>query len=238
MEVILTHGLVFQSATQPLAGALEGENKTQYDKLTANLSGEYEFIKGLKLKGTFGMDNYNNLNSVFRPKIDLVKPTDLSVYTLSVGGNPLSASRSYSTERAITFLTTLNYKKTFGEHHNLDALGGFSQESRKYKDLYGYKEGLPSNALQEISAGSLNPQANGASVDFGLQSFFGRVNYDFDGKYLFEANLRYDGSSNFGEDNKWGTFPSVSAGWNISKEAFMQNVTFIDNLKLRASWEN
>ncbi|MNQ62622.1 Vitamin B12 transporter BtuB [compost metagenome] len=226
----------FQSATQPLAGALEGENKTQYDKLTANLSGEYEFIKGLKLKGTFGMDNYNNLNSIFRPKIDLVKPTDLSVYTLSVGGNPLSASRSYSTERAITFLTTLNYKKTFGEHHNLDALGGFSQESRKYKDVSGYKEGLPSNALHEISAGSSNPQASGSSTDFGLQSFFGRVNYDFDGKYLFEANLRYDGSSNFGEGNKWGTFPSVSAGWNISKEAFMQNVTFIDNLKLRASW--
>lgn len=226
----------FQSATQPLAGALEGQNETQYDKLTANLSGEYEFIKGLKLKGTFGMDNYNNLTSVFRPQIDLVKPTDLSVYNLSVGGTPLSASRSYSTERDITFQTTLNYKKTFGEHHNLEALGGFSQETRKYKDVYGYKEGLPSNELQEISAGSLNPNASGASVDFGLQSFFGRVNYDFDGRYLFEANLRYDGSSNFGEDKKWGTFPSVSAGWNISKEAFMSNVTFIDNLKLRASW--
>lgn len=226
----------FQSATQPLAGALEGDNRTEYEKLTANLSGEYEFIKGLKLKGTFGMDNYNNLNDVFRPQIDLIKPTDLSVYNLSVGGNPLSAGRSYSTRRDITFLTTLNYKKTFAEHHSFDVLGGFSQESRKYKDLSGYKEGLPSNALQEISAGSLNPQAYGSSTDFGLQSFFGRVNYDFDGRYLFEANLRYDGSSNFGKGNKWGTFPSVSAGWNISKEAFMKNVGFIDNLKLRASW--
>jgi TonB-linked SusC/RagA family outer membrane protein len=226
----------FQSATQPLAGALEGDNRTEYEKLTANLSGEYEFIKGLKLKSTFGMDNYNNLNDVFRPQIDLVKATDLSVYNLSVGGNPLSAGRSYSTRRDITFLTTLNYKKTFAERHSLDVLGGFSQESRKYKDLSGYKEGLPSNALHEISAGSLNPQAYGSSTDFGLQSFFGRVNYDFDGRYLFEANLRYDGSSNFGEGNKWGTFPSVSAGWNISKEAFMKNVGFIDNLKLRASW--
>lgn len=226
----------FQTAGHPLAGALEGENKTQYDKLTANLSGEYEFIKGLKLKGTFGMENYDNLISVFRPKIDLVKPTDNSVYALSVGGNPLSASRSYSTRRDLTFLTTLNYKKTFAERHSFDVLAGFSQETRKYKDVYGYKEGLPSNELQEISAGSSNPQASGASVDFGLQSFFGRLNYDFDGKYLFEANLRYDGSSNFGEGNKWGTFPSVSAGWNISREAFMQNVTFIDNLKLRASW--
>jgi TonB-linked SusC/RagA family outer membrane protein len=226
----------FQSTTQPLAGALEGKNRTEYDKLTANLSGEYEFIKGLKLKGTFGMDNSNNLGSVFRPKIDLVKPTDLSVFTQSVGGTALSASRSYWTRRDITFLTTLDYKKTFGALHNFDVLAGFSQETRKYKDLSGSKEGLPSNALQEISAGSSNPQAGGSTTDFGLQSFFGRLNYDFDGKYLFEANLRYDGSSNFGEGNKWGTFPSVSAGWNVTREEFMKNVSFIDNLKLRASW--
>jgi TonB-linked SusC/RagA family outer membrane protein len=226
----------FQSATQALAGALEGKNRTEYDKLTANLSGEYELLKGLKLKSTLGIETYNNLSSVFRPQIDLVKPTDLTVYPLSVGGTPLSASRSYSTRRDITFLSTLNYKKTFGEHHNFDVLGGFSQETRKYKDLSGYKEGLPSNALQEISAASLNPQAYGSSTDFGLQSYFGRLNYDFDSRYLFEANLRYDGSSNFGDGHKWGTFPSVSAGWNISNESFMKNATFIDNLKLRASW--
>jgi TonB-linked SusC/RagA family outer membrane protein len=226
----------FQSNTQALAGALEGKNRTEYDKLIGNLSGEYEFIKGLKLKSTLGIETYNNLLSVFRPQIDLVKPTDLSVFSLNVGGTPLSASRSYDTRRDITFLSTLNYKKTFGARHNFDVLGGFSQETRKFKTVGAVKDGLPSNALQEIDAASLNPQAYGSSVNFGLQSYFGRLNYDFDSRYLFEANLRYDGSSNFGVGHKWGTFPSVSAGWNISNEAFMKNKTFIDNLKLRASW--
>jgi TonB-linked SusC/RagA family outer membrane protein len=226
----------FQSSTQPLAGALEGKNNTEYDRLTTNLSGEYEFIKGLKLKGTIGMETYNNLNSIFRPEIGLYRPTDLAVFPLAVGGNPLSASRSYSTRRDLTYLTTLTYKKTFAEKHNIDLLGGFNQETRKYKDLGGSKDGLPSNALQEISAGSSNPQASGSAVDFGLQSYFARANYDYDSRYLFEANIRYDGSSNFGEGQKWGTFPSVSAGWNVSSEEFMQNVNFIDNLKLRASW--
>jgi TonB-linked SusC/RagA family outer membrane protein len=226
----------FQSNNQPLAGALEGESKTEYDKLIGNLSGEYEFIKDLKLKSTLGIETYNNLLSIFRPQIDLVKPTDFSVYSLNVGGTPLSASRSYSTRRDITFLSTLNYKKTFGTRHNFDVLGGFSQETRKFKTVGATKDGLPSNALQEIDAASLNPQAYGFSTNFGLQSYFGRLNYNFDSRYLFEANMRYDGSSNFGEGHKWGTFPSVSAGWNISNESFMKNATFIDNLKLRASW--
>lgn len=226
----------FQSNAQPLAGALEGENRTEYDKLTANLFGEYEFIKGLKLKSTLGMETYDNLSSVFRPQIDLVKPSDLSVYSLNVGGTPLSAYRGYDTRRDITFQTTLNYKRTFGEHHNFDVLGGFNQETRNYKSVGASKDGLPSNSLQEIDAASINPQAYGSSSKFGLQSYFGRLNYDFDSKYLFEANLRYDGSSNFGKGNKWGTFPSVSAGWNITNESFMKSVTFINNLKLRASW--
>jgi TonB-linked SusC/RagA family outer membrane protein len=226
----------FQSGTQPLAGALEGKNLTEYDKLTANLSGEYEFIKGLKLKGIVGMETYNNLVSVFRPKIDLIRPTDLAVFPLGVGGNPLSASRNYSTRRDLTYLTTLNYKKTLAERHNIDLLGGFSQETRKFKNLGGSKDETPSNALQEISAGASNPQSSGSAVNFGLQSLFGRINYDYDSRYLFEANLRYDGSSNFGEGHKWGAFPSVSAGWNVSREEFMQNVSFIDNLKFRASW--
>lgn len=226
----------FQDTTQPLAGALEGKNRTEYDKLIANLSGEYELLKGLKLKSTLGIETEHNLRSIFRPQIKLVRPTNGTVSLLNVGGLPLSASRSYNTRRDITFLSTLNYKKTFGERHNFDLLGGFSQETRKFKSVGATKDKLPNNDIQEIDAANLNPQAFGSSVNFGLQSYFGRLNYDFDSRYLFEANLRYDGSSNFGEGHKWGTFPSVSAGWNISNEAFMKNVTFIDNLKLRASW--
>ncbi len=226
----------FPNATQPLAGALEGKNNTSWDNLLVNISGEYEIIEDLKLKSSVGVRTSHSLQKVFRPDIKLVNPVDLSETNLGVSGNPLSAWNRYDTQRDITLVTTLNYKKTVGENHNFDVLAGFNQETNKFQRLQGSKDGIPNNELQEISAGSNDPTADGYTVDFGLQSFFGRINYNFDSKYLFEANVRYDGSSNFGEGNKWGVFPSFSAGWNISKESFMEDVSVINNLKLRASW--
>ncbi|UJH92668.1 SusC/RagA family TonB-linked outer membrane protein [Antarcticibacterium sp. 1MA-6-2] len=142
----------------------------------------------------------------------------------------------YDTDREISFITTLNYDKSFSDIHNITALGGFQQETSKFQRLDASKEGLPSNELHEIGAGSVNPTAGGSTVNYGLQSFFGRVTYNFKEKYLFEANVRYDGSSNFAEGKKWGVFPSFSAGWNIDKESFFNDIDFIDNLKLRGSW--
>lgn len=226
----------FPNATHPLAGALEGKNKNAWDNLLVNLSGEYGLFKGLKVKSTIGVNTFHNLHKVFRPEINLVNPQTEAVTTLAVSGNPLSAWNRYQTGRTITFLTTLNYNKTIAGNHNITALAGFSQEQVKTNNLSASINGLPSNALQEISAGSEDPAAAGSRSDFGLQSFFGRLNYDFKGKYLLEANVRYDGSSNFGPGNKWGIFPSYSAGWNISNEDFMEDVNFIDQLKLRASY--
>ncbi|MCK0158252.1 TonB-dependent receptor [Cellulophaga sp. F20128] len=226
----------FPNATHALAGALEGKNRNAWDNLLINLSGEYELIQDLKLKSSIGINTYHNLHKVFRPQIDLINPKTLVASNLGVGGNPLSAWNGYTTGRTLTLLSTLNYNKTIAENHNFTLLGGFSQESTKTNHLSASKNGLPSNALQEIDAGADDPAASGYSVDYGLQSFFGRFNYDFNSKYLLEANVRYDGSSNFGPGNKWGVFPSFSAGWNISNEGFMGNVTFIDDLKLRASW--
>lgn len=226
----------FPNATHALAGALEGKNRNAWDNMLANLSAEYELIEGLKLQSTVAANTYHNLHKVFRPQIDLVNPKTLAVSNLGVGGNPLSAWNGYTTRRILTLQTTLNYNKTIAESHNFDVLGGFSQETVKSNHLSASKNGLPSNALQEIDAGAEDPAASGYSVNYGLQSFFGRLTYDFNRRYLLEANVRYDGSSNFGEGNKWGVFPSFSAGWNISNEDFMANVAFIDNLKLRASW--
>ena len=229
--------IYFANNTHPIAGALEGQNNTSWDNLLANLSGEYEIVSGLKLKGTVGVRNYHMLQKVFRPDVSLYNQMDNSVtIAQSVGGKALSAWNRYDTQRDITFVSQLDYTKTFGENHNFGALAGFNQETNKFSRLQASKDGLPSNALSEISAGSVDPTADGYSVDFGLQSFFGRVTYDYASKYLFEANVRYDGSSNFAKGKKWGLFPSFSVGWNISEEAFMEDVTAIDNLKIRGSW--
>ena len=102
--------------------------------------------------------------------------------------------------------------------------------------MSAYIEGFLSNSLTELNAGSSNKNVSGGGTDYGIRSLFGRLNYAFRDKYLLEANLRYDGSSRFAAANRWGVFPSFSAGWRINKEAFMQDQQIFSNLKLRASW--
>jgi hypothetical protein len=96
---------------------------------------------------------------------------------------------------------------------------------------------MPNGNIGQIDSGAAAGQiATGNTTAYSLVSFFGRLNYSFNEKYLFEANLHRNGSSRFAEGQRWGWFPSFSAGWRISSESFMQDVTFINNLKLRGSW--
>lgn len=137
-----------------------------------------------------------------------------------------------------TLYGTLNYQKTFNSEHNLNLMAGYSQEDYLSSMIEGYRTGYTSTDKWYLSMGPTPSMTNGSDVsDWALRSLFGRVNYDFKGKYLFEANVRFDGTSRLPRDGRWGTFPSVSLGWRISQEDFMQSVSsVIDNLKLRASW--
>lgn len=146
---------------------------------------------------------------------------------------------SNSTNRSVmpSFHSTLNYSKTFSESHNLMALVGYNQEYYKIRSLYGHRRDYAFNNLPEINAGDPSVQTlTGTSSEWAIQSFFGRITYDYEGKYLFEANARYDGTSRIHKDNRWGLFPSFSAGWRASEENFLNTSDWIDNLKLRASW--
>ena len=219
-----------------LAGALEGGRNTGLENYALNVSAEYEFIEGLKYKGIIGIRRSNSLQKRFIAEVFTYNPKTFAATAQSNGGTGLSAHNNANKSTDLTFISTLTYDKTIAENHNISALAGFQQETSRFDYLGASINGLPSNALQEIDAGSLDPTASGGRVDFGLQSFFGRVNYNYMEKYLFEANVRYDGSSNFGAGNKWGVFPSVSAGWRISKEDFLADSDLIDNMKLRVSW--
>jgi TonB-linked SusC/RagA family outer membrane protein len=115
-------------------------------------------------------------------------------------------------------------------------MAGANREKFYDKNMSAYIEGFLSNALTEINAGSSNKNVSGTSSGYGIRSFFGRLSYAFNNKYLLEANLRYDGSSRFSEEKRWGGFPSVSAGWRISEEPFMSNQRLFSSLKIRASW--
>lgn len=132
----------------------------------------------------------------------------------------------------------LRYAKKFdGNKHDLGVLVGHSLVYNRNDGFTGNLEGFPTNNLQEFNGGGvLNPNVSGGASVETLQSFFARVNYIYNGKYLFEANVRRDGSSKFGPANKYGTFPSLSAGWRISEEKFLRDVTWLSELKLRGSW--
>lgn len=129
-----------------------------------------------------------------------------------------------------------DYDKTIGRHY-FHLLAGFSEEYNKFTDVGGYRRDFYSNELQELSTGSDEGKNNwGKGNEWAMRSLFGRLNYAFHDKYLFEANFRYDGSSRFAKGRRFGFFPSFSGAWRISEESFLKDKENLGNMKLRASW--
>jgi TonB-linked SusC/RagA family outer membrane protein len=130
----------------------------------------------------------------------------------------------------------VKYKKAFGDH-NVTSFVAVEQAEGQFRDLTAYRRDFISPSIQELFAGSAeNMVANGLRRESARQNLFGRLTYDYKGKYLFETNLRYDGSYAFPKETRWGFFPGFSAGWRLSEENFLDDVAYLDNLKLRASY--
>ncbi|MBC7830359.1 MAG: TonB-dependent receptor [Chitinophagaceae bacterium] len=207
---------------------------------TYSISGQANVDINLTKDLVFGVKGAINYDDYFD------KHSERNVPSYFYSDNTLAAtSTSYATgvrdftgrNILTTFYSTLNYTKTIADDHGVKVLLGYSQEANNWRFLEGRRTTFPTPDLTELAAGSTNGQTlNGSSEDWALQSVFGRLNYDFRNKYLLEANFRYDGSSRIAEDHRWGLFPSVSAGWRLSEENFMKDVSWLDELKLRASW--
>ena len=128
-----------------------------------------------------------------------------------------------------------SYERAFGDH-NFKVMGGFQSEWFRQRNINATQKGIISN-LPTLDTTSSDPSVSGGYQAWTTAGFFGRLNYDFAGRYLFEANIRYDGSSRFLRDNRWNVFPSFSAGWNIAQEKFFESAAkYVNTLKLRASW--
>ena len=189
---------------------------------------DYKILDGLtaKLSASYVNDNqnYDYFQKFF-------------VYNANKKTDPnFHDERVYKWERK-TFEALLNYNKTFGQH-TVGALAGWHAEAYDYKYWYTYRKNFPNNNVTDINAGDVSTQqAQGNTRELNMLSWFGRVNYDFAGRYLFEANLRADASSRFADGHRWGYFPSFSAGWRVSEEAFMEGTkSWLSNLKIRGSW--
>lgn len=187
-------------------------------------------IKGLSLIGKIGANFYSSYNKSYRAKVQFDE-------NKSIGPNSLSVSSSNNTYTTMEAMAT--YEKQIKDHA-FKVLVGTSVEQSSNKSLNGGRNTFPNNYLYELSSGDTSTSSNGSSLsEYALVSYFGRVNYSWKDRYLLEGNIRYDGSSRFHKDNRWGFFPSVSAGWRVSEEAFWKENSIgeiFTNLKIRASY--
>lgn len=208
-----------------------GYQKTVNNIFTGSLNAEYELVKGLKLRGIAAATNNNYKYHGFTKNLQLY---DFDVVTTSVRSY-VGDARSETLD--INLQAFLDYQRSFHDIHNVTALLGYNQISTTYDDLTGGIYDLPNNSLDQLNAGNKATVLNsGYASDYRLRSYFGRFGYNYKERYLLEANFRYDGTSRFPENNRFGFFPSFSAGWNIAKERFFPATSWIDNIKLRGSW--
>lgn len=221
----------------PIALAEEGENRHAALRMLANLSAEYKLPFDIVYNLNVGLNKFDKLQSIFAPDVyEYQLKTDEEKKIVFDGQNTRNAFKRDDNNMAITLFNTLSWGKKFNEAHDVKALVGYSYENVKESWFSGKIEGFLGNELHELGAGSSNATNKGTSSTSVLMSYFGRVNYGFKDRYLFEGNFRYDGSSRFAKGNRWGIFPSFSAGWRLSEENFMKDIPWIHNLKLRASW--
>ncbi len=210
----------------PVARALLPNTDFSNEYLSVNGNAEVTFTKNLKYKFNLGFQSDNLYNFNFTPTY-YVSPQDFS------DQNYLNETRTRSTEWIAENLLT--YSKLFGSRHQVDALLGYSAEQNKFRLLGAKGEDIPYNELPVLDLATQLKEVASNGLEKTMASTFGRINYSLDGKYHLQTSFRRDGSSNFGSENKYGFFPSVSLAWNISQESFF-NIPLISDLKLRASY--
>lgn len=201
--------------------------KTIENKLVNTLFGEIQLLEGL---------SWRNRASVDYTFTEITNHISQFTYGGGQVSGPSSNQEDINRNLILDMESLLTYARQFGGHR-IKALVGTSGRSETFSTTMAYRLGFPSNDLTSINAGSTDGLRNGGyQIKSTLGSYFTRINYDFNGKYLFEANLRRDGSSKFADGQRWGWFPSFSAAWNITSEKFLNDVSWLDFLKLRASW--
>ena len=204
--------------------------RRENQNFSGTLSGDYKIIDGLVATITGSYVSNSQHYKAFQKFIQ---------YNPNKASEPNKLNENYYNWHRGTFDALLNYDKQLGKH-GLKAMAGWHTEKYKYYETTTERKNFPNNDLTDMNAGDASTQKNsGYSRELAMISWFGRVNYDYAGKYLFEANIRADASSRFAKGNRWGYFPSFSAAWRITEESFMESAkSWLSSLKLRASYGN
>ncbi|MVM29321.1 SusC/RagA family TonB-linked outer membrane protein [Spirosoma sp. HMF4905] len=210
----------------PINSLMNQINQTSTNRFLGNFSAEYTFIEGLKAKVLVGADVVDNKQNRYLP---------ISTYE----GSALNGDALVGSIFTTNWLNenTLSYDKHFGGKHALNTVVGFTAQQSKTRGSVAEAAGFTSDALtfNNLGTGITNRTPGSSAIDWSLASYLGRINYVYDDRYLFTATFRADGSSKFGDGNKWGYFPSAAVGWNISNEKFFSEVRHVSSAKLRLS---
>lgn len=212
----------------PYAVATEGINETKTDVFRANLYASYDILENLTFKSTFGFSSRNETLGVFRPS------TLITTAGGNVGGRALIGNQKRSNIISENYLT---YTKDISKG-KLTLLAGYSYQKDTRDNFATGAQGFSSDSFsyRNLGGGSVQLIPTSSLVESEIQSQFGRINYDYDDKYLFTATVRRDGASNFATNEKLAIFPSFALGWKVSNEKFLKDNNHISNLKLRGSY--
>ncbi len=228
---VLTPGQ--NSFTNPLIRATEGFRTEKKNYVLGNLSLKYDILDGLNYEMNTALNYRDVLLEEFDPLIWLHDArTGLPTRTYS---STTRRRSTYTRSPTLTIFNIVTYGKQIDQHSIL-VLAGQSYKGDKSLSFRSEARGFPSNELTELDLGTDRIRVAGTSSISTLLSYFGRLQYSYKNKYLFESNFRYDGSSRFHPDNRWGLFPSFSLGWRVGQESFMENLTWLNELKIRSSW--
>ena len=204
------------------------EHYVKRNRIIGNVYGEFEFFDGLSYRLNLGLDAVFTNGSIYRPR-----------YYFSEGfEEPSPTLRDYNTEELSSLIeNTLTFSQNFG-NHNLTLLAGFTQQEYLFSRFSGFSGALLGNDLRTFNTSSRDAEIvlSGFDDEWAIRSLLGRINYSYQGKYLFTGNIRRDSSSRFSEDNRHGVFPSFSLGWVLSEENFLKDSKVVNNLKLRAGY--
>jgi TonB-linked SusC/RagA family outer membrane protein len=239
-------GVVF-NVGNPLADLANSNNYNRGVRIVGNVFGEFTVADGLMIRSSFGTDAALNRGENFTPSFTVFNPDGSE----SQQNNEFSdLFKSEGINYNLLWENTANYIKEINDKHQVNAVAGLTVQQTKSEILQLSGQNVirdgeefwyiqPSYVIDEANnINMLSSIFNGVDPNqfYNMVSYLGRVVYSYDDTYTATLTLRRDGSSKFSEENRWGTFPSVAFGWNVDRESFMQDVSLIDNLKLRASW--
>lgn len=216
--------MVGDTFVNPLAKIDYNTNWSKQFRVLCNTGLEWNIVKGLTLKSTWGVDLDFGDNQYYTAIIAGAESTSGDAY--------VSATKSYMWLNE----NTLTFDKTIGDHH-VNILGGLMQQTSKTQSVTARSQGYLNDnlAMYDLGSGVNNLPSNSSTYEWSLLSYLGRINYGFKGKYLTTLSIRADGSSRFGKNNRWGYFPSIAFAWRASEEEFIKSLSLFSNLKLRVS---